>query len=522
MTNYNSNGSDVNSLETAFNPPMPQSNIEGAQIIPESKPSDPYTDITADEEIDFSHMKKITAEDIFEEENQKVIRARSAELEAVLSTMDDALKAEQVRLDKTEDPEFQEMVIDAKKETGDYAYVETERQEPVLKILDKSEFSSDYTDDETFDDSDEDGDDTDTDDEEDGILRSATALLNLPNIDYESEESVNAVVVRRERKSRTEITTTSRFKEGGDQAFSNALAKMKKNMFRTVQVPLINSGFWADIVGTGAADLIMLCSEVDNNTTWIEYEMEKMKTTIKGIVSTYPKVPMESIRNRIHSADYQMLAFGRVCATFNEISSVGTCPECGGEVRYKANPADMLLNYNDMAPRINQMREAKSATELSLLKTDRTFLFESSGIKIVMGHPTYIDAVSQYDSIRYYRNPSNGLTESQFNRMMKKFPLLTLIRSAILPDGTRAANIYQKYLVIGMLNSDELQELEDCTKEMNDQIITPSFGIKDVICPHCGKKVSIDAGTDIDDLVFMHSTVTRALALVTEKGQTNG
>ena len=49
-------------------------------------------------------MKKITAEDIFEEENQKVIRARSAELEAVLSTMDDALKAEQVRLDKTEDP----------------------------------------------------------------------------------------------------------------------------------------------------------------------------------------------------------------------------------------------------------------------------------------------------------------------------------------------------------------------------------------------------------------------------------
>lgn len=518
MTNYNSNGSNGDSLETAFNPPVSQA--DGSSPIVNNI-MDPYSNITEDKEIDLSTMTKITQEDILEEERQAIVKTKEEGLQDILGMMDNALDNENARLEETESQEFQEMVIESKKASGEYAYVETERQPPAVKMLDSSEFSSDYTDDETFDDLDE-NDSTDVDEDDDRTLHSAIALLNLPDIKYEPENPANVVTVRRERKTHTQITKTSRFKEGGDQAFSNTLAKMKKNMFRTVQVPLINSGFWVDVVGTGAADLIMLCSGVDQNTTWIEYEMEKMKTTLRGIVSTMPKVPMESIRNRIHSADYQMLAFGRVCATFNEISSVGSCPECGGEVRYKANPADMLLNYDEMASKINQMREVKSATELSLLKTDRTFLFESSGIKIVMGHPTYIDTVSQYDSVRYYRDPSNGLTESQFNRMMKQFLILTMVRSAVLPDGTRAANIYQKYLAIGMLNSDELQELEDCAREMNKQIITLTFGIKDVICPHCGKKVTIDAGNDIDDLVFMHSTVTRALALATEKGRTNG
>lgn len=496
----------------------------------EPEQHDEYTDITADMGIDLSDMVEMVPEDKTEVERRAILEKKGSENDEILALMDGALATEEDRLDMVEnDQQFREKVIDAKEASGVImaSTVSREESKPARSEFGDDDFVPAYLDDDIEDVEEStsttasDSDDEMSQDEKDA-LQAAKQLIDLPETIYEAEKPLDIVKIVRDRKTLGEMKKTSRFKEVGDQAFRNALTKMKRSNYRTTQVPLINSGFWADMVGTGATELIMLYSNVDSGMSAVDYEIEKMRTTIAGVVSTSPEIPMQDLRNRIHTADYQMMVFGRICATFKELSSAATCPECNEEFRYKVNPMDMLINADKMQERINQLRAAKNSTDLSLLKTDMQFTFDSCGITVTLGHPTYMDTVRQFNELQHYGNGDAAIPRAELRRMTRNIVTLSMIRGIALPDGTRVSNIYQKWLALGMLEEQEFYEIVDQARKMYDQAIRPQFGVKDIICPHCKKKVTIDNGGIIDDLVFLHSTVVQSEKLVTENAHKNG
>ena len=47
--------------------------------------------------------------------------------------------------------------------------------------------------------------------------------------------------------------------------------------------------------------------------------------------------------------------------------------------------------------------------------------------------------------------------------------------------------------------------------KMNKELVEPRFGIREVRCPHCGRIVKNIAFTDLDQMLFFHTTVSALL-----------
>ena len=499
--------------------------LDNEEVIPGANKT--YSsEIISGDDVDVSKMHRITHDDVVAKERQAATENQASAMNELLGMMDNVINNEKERVAELDKPEVKQMVVEAAKESGTYKYAETVRKEEenpkAVASTNYDDFMPDYDDSDDTEDYDsvsrENYDTTDNmerDDSEDESENQLDQIMadikNLPTVHHKTEETADPVIAMvRDRKPGGEIVKSNRVKDEGDVAFMNSLSKFKKNNFRTVRVPLVNSGFWADIVGTGAIDLTTLYANMDRGTIAIDYELEKMKATIKGVVATNPKVPMESLRNMIHYSDYQMMAFGRVCATFKTINSMGTCPECNKEFKFDANPRDMLLNLDKLTDRINAMRNAISIDDYSLLSKDRKFEFDESGLTVVVGHPSYVDMVTMYNAMQYYTSPDAGLSKIESRNFQLRLQTLSYVRSVVLPNGVRAANAYQKHLALNMLTTEEFKEVTDTIRELVDQVVAPEFGISGLRCPHCGKEVTMQIGS-LEDLVFYHSMVTQSL-----------
>lgn len=333
---------------------------------------------------------------------------------------------------------------------------------------------------------------------------------------YEDEEDYKPkLVTKLIRGKSTRITNVDRHKDGGDVSFVNAINELRKKNYPVVQVPLVNSGFFVDMVGTGAQDMIMLYSMNDRDSTAIKYEIDRMKAVMNGVVGTEPNVRPENLKNMIHYADYQMMVFGRLCATFNTLNSVGTCQHCGKDFRFVRKPETLLLNYDELAGRIEEMRTNPDVSKNSLLSKDKVIEFGDSGIKITLGHPDYISTVNMYNSTMKYLYPdSRGkylLSDIEREQFGMSISIISIIRNLILPNGVKAMNEYQKFLGLKMLTTEEFNVVKKTALEYTEQIITPKFGAEGLVCKNCGKPITVNF-TNLEDMIFFHITVSEAIS----------
>ena len=366
------------------------------------------------------------------------------------------------------------------------------------------------------------------DEEEEKITAEATdkdAAENNPEDNLETEEDY-ATYVRGLKTTETSYDTilstvkdrvtvipsgrTNPSKTVDDSAFMSAINKFKRDNFRTVSVPLLNSGFSVDMVGTGAVDLNLLYSNTDDNTTRAEYEIEKMKVTIRNVVNTSPKIPKDDLRNMIHFADYNMMAYAHVAATLKNIEMIQTCNGCGEDFRIVCKSSDMIINMDKIKDRANAIRNATDPKTYSLMMTDQEFQADN-GCTVILGHPSYAEYIQYSEEVRGMIDSFSSFEQTMFRRVATALPF---IRSITLPNGIHTNTIRQKFMALGMLSDDDLTELMKRINEMSDKIITPEFGIKSVKCPRCGKVHTDIRYENLENMLFFHFTITRLMSSI--------
>lgn len=491
-------------------------------------------------EVDTTGMIKMDSEELNRLKYNQAKYEATSEIRSILGDMDKAIEAERERVEGLDtDEERRAAIIEAAQAAKKEAYVSEERQ--IIETssstiagnrsdIDVDDFVPSYLSEDELhgDDGDESENISDSsdskaltivqsndndiiDDEEDAQEKLMQDIRDLAEAEEDDPECVRrediAMTIRGKSPRITKVSRAPR----GDQSFANMVAEFKKKSNRVVRVPLVNSGFFADVVGTGAQDMIMLYGSTESGATALKYEIEKMKTVIKGVVGTTPNVRPENLGSSIHYTDYQMLAYGRLCATFDKINSIGTCSECGNEFKFSRRPESFLLNADELEPHMNSIRNG-TISENSLLSKDRKFEFPNSGITVVMGHPNYIDMIHIFNSMLTYSFDNKHIMSEVDERMFAQTSRFrSLIRSIMLPNGLKANTEYQKYIVLKMLDSSEFAELRHTAKEYEEQIVVPKFGVKGLICPHCKKSVSIEID-NIEALIFFHSTVFQAMS----------
>lgn len=346
----------------------------------------------------------------------------------------------------------------------------------------------------------------------------AAFVRTLPIVDIDAADDTVVDVIK--EKTELQQVPSGRQKKDkiiGDQSFINAINKFKRDNFRTVSVPLVNSGFIVDIVGTGAVDLNQLYSVVDENTLLVDYELEKMRVIMKAVVDTHPKINPTDLRNMIHFADYQMMAYAHVAATLKDVELVTTCNECGKDFHIVADSKDLLLNMSDMRDKMLKIRQSTTIRECSLMSTNLD-MSTSDGFRIILGHPSYGEYVLYLTELKAI---INRLDPSQSARIRKMSDSLPYVRGIQMPNGIHANNLFQRYMAITMLSDDAKDELDEGIERLKKEIIFPRFGVRKVRCPHCGK-VNTDIYYDnLEDLLFFHFMVTRWMKN-TEQSSDNG
>lgn len=322
-----------------------------------------------------------------------------------------------------------------------------------------------------------------------------------------------------------DIVPSNRNKSGkylNDQAFMNSITKFKKDNFTTVSIPLVNSGFTIEIVGTGPIDLINLYYRVTENTTSMEYELEKMRAVMRNVVGTHPRIDPMQLRNMIHYADYDLMSYAHVCATLDKVENLYNCDECGKPFRVTSDSKTMILNYDEIHKKAMEFDQADDIDRYSLLT--KNYKFTTEGLfEITIGHPSYSDNVHIKEQIKAY---SEQLKSPEKERFIGMEDTLIFIRSIKMPNGVITSNAYQVFSAMNMLTPGDLFYIEKQIEKLRSAIIHPQFGMRDVICPHCGKHISeiTYEKNSLNDLVFYHALVTRLLmeADQSEKSGENG
>lgn len=328
-----------------------------------------------------------------------------------------------------------------------------------------------------------------------------------------AEETENVLETVKEKLTVISSNRTDPKRNLSDSAFASAVTKFKKDNFRTVSVPLLNSGFVANVVGTGPVDLNLLYSDVNEETTEIDYELEKMRIMIRNVTGTTPRVPAEDLRNMIHYVDYNMLSYAHVAATLKELELLQTCSGCGEDYRIVTRSSDIILNMDEIREKANAIRNASTIEENSLMMKDKEFNVEN-GTSIIIGHPSYAEYI-QYtvDMKNLLDTPvdEGGLNDFEKKMFSELIPILPYIRSIVLPNGVRASSVWQKYVALGLLSETEMIDLNNAVTKMTREIITPIFGVKSVKCPRCGKVHTNVRYPRLDNMLFFHFTVTRLI-----------
>ena len=340
----------------------------------------------------------------------------------------------------------------------------------------------------------------------------AKYIQQLEHVQLKDDPTVITTVKDRQ----VDIVVSNRNKTGkylNDQAFMNAVSKFKKDNFATVSVPMVNSGFMIDIVGTGIVDLLQLYARPTENTTVMEYELEKMKTVMKNVVGTHPKINPMDLRNMIHFSDYNMMVWAHVCATMDNIETVSSCEECGKPFRISSTPRNMVINMPELEKRMTDIRNAESVEQFSLLTTNKRIV-TSNQFEITIGHPSYADYVRTLTQIRDYAKTLNQVDTNRFFDLVAD---IYYVRNVKMPNNVITSNVYQTYLAINMLTEGDLVCLQEEIQKMRDKILVPKFGIAKVVCPHCGTSLTDVPFESIEDMLFFHSTVSRMLLVDSEE-----
>lgn len=311
------------------------------------------------------------------------------------------------------------------------------------------------------------------------------------------------------RDIKVEITPSGRVNKAplGDQAFLNALNKFKRDNFGKVTVVLPNSGFFADVVGTGVVDLQNLYMNVDQGMSTYDYQLEQMRTVIRNIVGTYPHVSANNVQNMIHFQDFQMLAFAHICATLRTVETVTNCTDCGKPLRISCRPNDLIMNMDEFTDRKVQIESAPNIEAYSLMTHNREVTTQM-GIVVSLGHPSYADMIR---CIRGFQEYSKNMTDTDRRRFESMLRLLYMIRKMKLPTGAFSNNIYQNYQALLLLSDADLEIINREATAMRDEIMVPRFGIKEAKCPHCGKIIKDIAYESLLELVFYHTTISSYL-----------
>ncbi len=333
-------------------------------------------------------------------------------------------------------------------------------------------------------------------------------IRDLPVAEYMHFEKPAVQVIR---EPETKIVPSERAGRNhaplGDQAFMNAINKFKKDNFGKVTVVMPNSGFMCDVVGTGVVDLQNLYMNVDQNMSTYDYQLEQMRVVIRNVVGTYPKVSANNLQNMIHFQDFQMLAFGHICATLRSVETVTNCTECGKAFRLTTRPNDLIMNMSEFSERRAQIENAPNIESCSLMTHNREVV-TAMGLTVTLGHPSYADMIR---CIRGFLEYSANMTETEKKRFESMLRLLYMIRKIKLPDGTYANNIYQMYQALLIMSDVDLDVINKEATAMRDEIMVPKFGIKEARCPHCGKIIKDIPYESLLEMLFYHTTISSYL-----------
>lgn len=462
---------------------------------------------------------KIDPEDAYKENvEKKVKQIRDAERQGYEAMESAAVQAEQERMDRLEatlalpddHPDKIKLVGDRKAMSQPAQLTAKERRE-MDRIMegvngyDPSELVPGYTMDdaeitEETPKAEEKKDPVPEDDDYGEFIRS------LPVSEFTPTQT--PVIVTKRQPTINEITDDWTRKKNrqplGDQAFTNAVAKFKRNHFGVKMVPLVNSGFFVDVVGTGVVDLQNLYMNVDPNTQMYEYQMEQMRVMIQNIVGATPRIDPNTLRDKIHFADAQMIAYGHICATLEKAESVTNCTECGMAFRTNGKPDELLMNMDKLAEKMELIRNASSIEENSLLNRYRE-ITSVNGIIITLGHPSYANELGILNSFAAYYNHMTPQEANRFNSLLRT---MYMIRKITLPNGVQTNSLYQIYEALKLISQEDLEMVQREVTKMYDEIIYPQFGIREVVCPHCGKIVKDVAYNDMLNMLFMHTQLS--------------
>lgn len=437
-------------------------------------------------------------------ETADMLAAALADEEARAQRFENTEKADEETRDKLlgDDPKVSETVVSS---TVSYDERMKDSKASTNPEIDPYELLPSYTDDEEPEEEIKDPEKTAPDPSDDEY---GQYIRDLPAAEYVQFEKP---AVRTIREVKVDIVPSGRTDKNhaplGDQAFLNAISKFKKDNFGKVTVVMPNSGFMCDIVGTGVVDLQNLYMNVNQDMSTYDYQLEQMRTIIRNVVGTAPKVSATNLQNMIHFQDFQMLAFGHICATLRTVETVTNCTECGKAFRLTTRPNDLLINMNEFIDRWAQIENAPNIESCSLMMRNRSVTTEM-GIEVTLGHPSYADMIR---CIRGFQEYSKSMTPTDVRRFESMLRLLYMIRRIKLPNGTYANNIFQMYQCLLLMSDVDLEMINKEATILRDEIMVPKFGIKEARCPHCGKVIRDIAYESLLELVFYHTTISSYL-----------
>src|SRR5699024_5237033 len=142
---------------------------------------------------------------------------------------------------------------------------------------------------------------------------------------------------------------------------------------------------------------------------------------------------------------------------------------------------DLILNQDDFSERWKQVESANNVEQFSLMTHDRT-VHTTNGIDVILGHPSYAEVVND---IRNFQEYSKKMTDANRRRFETMLDDLYMVRRVRLPNGVQSNNIYQSYQALMLLTQEDLTAVTNEIHKMNEDVMEPRFGIKNIKCPHC-------------------------------------
>lgn len=327
---------------------------------------------------------------------------------------------------------------------------------------------------------------------------------NLPICHLDNNQVADAQsFMTKKDSSKFEIIKKEKDSALSDKSFLTALNKVKKSLFSTTTLPLLNSGFFVEVQGGGIMDMLQLYRDKLADTSSMEYDLERLKTFARSIKSTTPNVAPELIISSIHESDYQFLALAYAAATVKTITQPNTCEHCHADFKIEMRPMDSILNMEAINEKVQILRNSEPLTT-SLVNT--TFEVPTDyGLKVTLGHPTFLDYLKRMESLRQVieNNKEEGY------KFASNIKTVSMIRQIELPNGVKTSNAYQIFKAMSLFNEELYDIIDNKILEMQEEVIIPEFGVSEARCPVCGKvNKDIRIGA-IDDLVFFHIMVTR-------------